>query len=168
MNDKTFNYKGFYGSIDFDVEASLLYGKILHVRDLVNYEGDSLSQLRVAFEEAVDDYLETCVSLGKSPDKPYTGSFNIRIGPDLHRGLAIFAGNHDKSLNLVVTEAIRAKLNPKVDLLQIHHEHEHNHNHEYNLETKTIPSSISEFEIQSTEASWANDIQFNSLLPKQH
>jgi predicted HicB family RNase H-like nuclease len=40
------------------------------------------------------------------PEQPFKGVFNIRINPDLHRSIAVYAMEHDKSLNAVVEEAI--------------------------------------------------------------
>jgi len=148
MNNKTFNYNGYYGSIDFDLDERILHGKILHIRDLVTYEAESVEELEKEFIAAVDDYLETCAELGKDPDKPYTGSFNVRIECELHRQLAILAANQGKKLNQVVLEAVRAKLNPKVD--EVHVNHDHNVNLIVNIpddQVKTVVSSSANSEI---------------------
>ena len=81
---KTMNYKGYLGSVEFSLEDNCLFGRLLHVNDLVNYEADSPVLLKKAFKEAVDDYLATCKQLGKEPDKFFKGSFNVRVTPGLH------------------------------------------------------------------------------------
>lgn len=124
MTDKTIKYNGYCGSIVVDLEGGIMHGKILHIRDLVTFEAESVDKLKGEFKAAVDDYLDTCTELNKDPGKPYTGSFNVRIGPELHRGLAILAANQGKKLNQVVLEAVRAKLNPKVDEVHVNHDHE--------------------------------------------
>ena len=45
---------------------------------------------------------------GKQPNKPFKGSFNVRVGPNLHRAAVIAAG--EKKLNQFVCEAIEEKL----------------------------------------------------------
>lgn len=40
------------------------------------------------------------------PKKPYKGTFNVRIKPELYRTLAVYTLEHDKSLNAAVEEAI--------------------------------------------------------------
>lgn len=92
-------YKDYVGSIEFDLEENNLCGKLLHIRDLVTYEADSPADLKVAFEEAVDDYLEDCLAEGQEPDKPFKGSFNVRISPTLHRELALEAKSRNVTLN---------------------------------------------------------------------
>ena len=112
MND-ILQYKGYYASVHFSAEDDVFYGKLLGIDDLVNFEGDSVKQLKKAFHEAVDDYLETCEELGKEPNKTYKGSFNVRISTDLHKAAAIFASLHNISLNDFVKTAIDYALQNK-------------------------------------------------------
>lgn len=58
-------------------DDEVFYGKILGINDLVNFEGASVKQLKKAFKEAVDDYLELCAEIGKTPEKTYKGTFNV-------------------------------------------------------------------------------------------
>jgi len=107
---KTMNYKGYLGSVEFSLEDNCLFGRLLHVNDLVNYEADSPVLLKKAFKEAVDDYLATCKQLGKEPDKPFKGSFNVRVPPELHRASVMVATQEEISLNEFVTRALREKI----------------------------------------------------------
>ncbi len=106
---KPLNYKGYLGSVDYSLEDGCLHGKILHVNDLVTFEAETVLQLQQAFEEAVDDYLQTCEDLDKEPDRPFKGTFNVRVTPDQHRNVAIEAAKQGVSLNRWVAEAIDAK-----------------------------------------------------------
>jgi predicted HicB family RNase H-like nuclease len=92
-------YKGYYADINFSAPDEVFYGKLIGINDLVNFEADSVKELVKAFHEAVEDYLETCVEIGKPPEKTYKGSFNVRIPADLHRKAAIFASIKKVSLN---------------------------------------------------------------------
>ncbi|MBS1665063.1 MAG: type II toxin-antitoxin system HicB family antitoxin [Bacteroidetes bacterium] len=105
MND-ILQYKGYYASLHFSSEDEVFFGKILGIDDLVNFEGASVKELKKAFREAVDDYLETCEALGKEPNKTYKGSFNVRIPTDLHKEAAIFASINNISLNDFIRTAI--------------------------------------------------------------
>jgi predicted HicB family RNase H-like nuclease len=58
---------------------------------VIGFHGDSVAELRAAFEEAVDDYLATCKKLGRSPNKPYSGQFRLRLAPSLHARAAMLA-----------------------------------------------------------------------------
>ena len=68
---KTMSYKGYLGTVECSFEDNCLFGRLLHVNDLVNFEADSPEALHQSFEEAVDDYLETCKQLRKEPDKAF-------------------------------------------------------------------------------------------------
>ena len=101
------SYKGYYGSVEFSNEDNVFFGRIIGVSDRITYEGDNAGDLRRDFEDAVDEYLETCLQLGKEPEKNYKGIFNVRIAPTLHRQLAAFSASHGKTLNAAVEEAIK-------------------------------------------------------------
>lgn len=105
MND-ILEYKGYYASLHFSSEDEVFYGKLLGIDDLVNFEGASVKELKKAFHEAVNDYLETCKELGKEPNKTYKGTFNVRITTDMHKEAANFAAIHNISLNDFVKTAI--------------------------------------------------------------
>ncbi|WP_163836857.1 hypothetical protein [Spartinivicinus ruber] len=52
-------YKGFQGSVEYSADDDLLYGKVLAVEPLINYEGSTMDELKAAFEAAIDSYLES-------------------------------------------------------------------------------------------------------------
>jgi len=115
MND-ILQYKGYYASVHFSAEDDVFFGKILGIDDLVNFEGASVKELKKAFHEAVDDYLETCKEIGKEPNKTYKGSFNVRIPTSLHKEAAVFASILNVSLNDFVKTAINYALLHKDDV----------------------------------------------------
>ncbi|WP_313327871.1 type II toxin-antitoxin system HicB family antitoxin [Pseudomonas qingdaonensis] len=129
MSKKILEYKGFQGSVEFALEAGVLHGKILLIDDLVTYEADNITELNEAFRESVDDYLATCQELGVQPNKPFSGTFNVRIGAILHRDLARQAQREDKSINDFVREAIDCHLNGR------HQEVHHHYNDHLGYET---------------------------------
>jgi predicted HicB family RNase H-like nuclease len=102
----TLTYKDYIGTVEYDADNELFFGTIHGINDLVNFEGTSVQELKTAFEEAVDDYLETCESLGKTPNKTYKGSFNIRVTTDLHRKSALIAAKKNVTLNDFVKWAL--------------------------------------------------------------
>ena len=118
-----FDYKGYQGSIEVDVESNLLHGKILFVTDLVTYEAKDVAGLRREFEAAVDDYLTTCKQLGRDPQQPFSGAFNVRVGPQLHKAAAIRAQQDGVKLNGLMVSALEQYLNR----VTVQHEHKHDH-----------------------------------------
>lgn len=106
MNN-TIEYKGYLGSVEFSEEDGLFYGKVMGIRSLISYEGETAKELLEDFHGAVDDYLETCVAEGKQPEVAYKGSFNVRISPELHKRLVVYATAHQMSLNSYIEETLK-------------------------------------------------------------
>ena len=100
-------HKGYFGSARYDDEERIFFGRIEFIRALVSYEGTDVKSLRKAFEEAVDDYLDLCKEKGVEPEKPLKGSFNIRVGPELHRKLVAGASRSKMPLNRYVAELLK-------------------------------------------------------------
>ena len=110
MKNQCFNYKGFNGSIETSLEDGILYGKVLFINDHVSYDADTITALKTEFEAAVDDYLQTCEALNIEPCKPFKGSFNVRVGSELHKNIANQAAQEGVSLNELVKSALEERL----------------------------------------------------------
>jgi len=102
----TLKYKGYVGSVAYSEPDLVFFGKIEGIDDLVNYEGESVTELTAAFHEAVDDYLAYCEDHGLKPEKSYTGTFNVRISPMTHREIAYLASEEGISINAFVKKAL--------------------------------------------------------------
>jgi predicted HicB family RNase H-like nuclease len=100
------SYKNYNGTVEYSKEDSCLFGKVVGIKSLLSYEGNSIKELQKDFEMVIDEYLSDCEERGVQPEKPYKGTFNVRISPELHRNIAVYAIEHGKSLNAVVEEAI--------------------------------------------------------------
>lgn len=102
----TLTYKGYAARVEFDAEDRIFHGRIAGIRDIVTFHGESVKELLAAFEEAVDDYLETCEKLGQQPNKPFSGRMMLRLPPETHAAAAMAAEANGKSLNQWATEVI--------------------------------------------------------------
>ena len=111
----TFNYKGYIGSIEASPEDACLYGKLLLINDLVTYEAQTVSELEKEFKKSVDDYIKTCKKLGREPMKPFKGTFNIRIGKELHKEAALFAAMLGITLNEYIRKAVSKQIRKDED-----------------------------------------------------
>jgi predicted HicB family RNase H-like nuclease len=103
-------YKGYYGSVDYSKEDKVFFGKVEFIKGLISYEGTDVKSLNQAFEDAVNDYLETCKRQKLEPQKPFKGSFNVRVGTELHRKAMILAQKKDSKLNRIIVEALKQYL----------------------------------------------------------
>ncbi len=101
------NYQGYSARIDYDDEDGIFTGRIAGITDTVGFHADTVEGLRAAFQEAVEDYLETCAYLGKEPQKAFSGQVMFRIDPEVHRKAALAAELAGKSLNQWAEEALK-------------------------------------------------------------
>ena len=99
-------YKGFMGKVEFDDEAGIFHGEIINTRDVITFQGESVSDLTKAFRDSIDDYLAFCNDRGEDPEKPYSGQFVAWISPELHRQASLAARLSGKSLNAWVIEQL--------------------------------------------------------------
>ena len=106
----TLQYKGYTGSVEFSEEDDCLFGKVLGVRALISYEGQSIPELKKDFQESIDDYLEMCRAEGMEPEKSYKGTFNVRVSPEIHRDAAICAAESGLTLNSFVAQALSSAI----------------------------------------------------------
>lgn len=105
MNN-TIQYKGYIGSVEFSEKDKIFYGKVMGIRSLISYEGESARELLEDFHGVVDDYLESCKAEGKEPEVAFKGSFNIRLSPELHKRIYIYAAAHQMSMNRYIEEIL--------------------------------------------------------------
>jgi predicted HicB family RNase H-like nuclease len=103
----TMTYKGYAARIEYSDEDECFIGHIAGIQDVVGFHGDSVAILREAFEEAVDDYLETCEKLNGAPQKPYSGNLMLRIPPEIHAAVATAAEVSGKSINQWATDTFK-------------------------------------------------------------
>lgn len=103
-------YKGFLGSVEFSKDDNCLVGLVQFVPHSLAYMGDSVAEITQMFEASVDDYLAHCKETGVEPDKPFRGTFNVRIAPEQHRAVAIAALKAGQTLNSWISDAVSAKL----------------------------------------------------------
>ena len=106
-------YKDYEGTAELDIARGICRGKILFIDDLVTYESKFPGKLQKEFKAAVDDYLETCAAVGKEPQRPLRGLFNVRVAPGLHRAATLRAVSDGVSLNEIVARALDAFVNVK-------------------------------------------------------
>ena len=104
-------YKGYYGSIEFNKEDKRLYGSVLGMtKDSISFEGNTVEELENDFMNAIESYLEGCRELGIKPRKGYNGVLNIRIPAEIHGKLAIISERTGISINAFIRDSIEKRL----------------------------------------------------------
>ena len=99
-------YKGYLGIVEYDSEAKIFHGDIINTRDVITFQGKTVNEIEQAFKDSINDYIAWCEEEKVEPEKPYSGKFNIRLSPELHRQIAVMAKKMRVSLNSFVEKAI--------------------------------------------------------------
>ncbi|MDR1607912.1 MAG: type II toxin-antitoxin system HicB family antitoxin [Deltaproteobacteria bacterium] len=103
---KTMTYRGYAARIEYSAADDCQIGRVAAINDIISFHGDSLNEIRDAFEASVDFYLKTCAESGREPNKPYSGRIFLRLPPELHARLAVEAKNQGQSLNSFLVEKL--------------------------------------------------------------
>lgn len=100
-------HKGYPAQIEYSDEDGCFVGRVAGIRDIITFHGDSVEDLRAAFEEALDFYLDSCEERGERPNRAYSGKLMLRVPPMVHDAIATCAEGSGKSLNQWATEALK-------------------------------------------------------------
>lgn len=92
-------YRGYAAAVEFDSDDMLLVGHVAGINDVIGFHASTAEELVAAFHDAVDDYLEACVQVGKKPEKEFSGNVQFRLTPALHYRVARAAELAGKSIN---------------------------------------------------------------------
>jgi predicted HicB family RNase H-like nuclease len=103
----TMNHKGYAARVEYDPDDEIFFGHLAGINDIIGFHADNVQDLKAAFREAVEDYIETCAKIGKSPEKPYSGKLMVRIAPEVHANAALAAQLSGKSLAAWAEEKLR-------------------------------------------------------------
>jgi len=116
MKNKLLEYKGYFASINVSIEDECVFGKVEFINDSIVFGADTIPELKATFESEVDEYLAFCAEVGKEPDKTMTGTFNVRVGEELHKQALIRAKTDKVSLNEIVKKAIDQYVNSPTEI----------------------------------------------------
>ena len=99
-------YKGYIARVEYDDEAQLFHGQVMNLRDVITFQGRSVTELRKALRGSVDDYVAFCAARGEEPEKPLSGKVLLRLTPEIHRAAMLAAAQRRRSLNAWASEVI--------------------------------------------------------------
>ena len=110
----TMTYKSYTARIEYDERDNIFAGRILGIRTIISFHGETVAQLRAEFELAINDYLADCKERGVHPEKPASGRLLLRVPPELHGRALVAAQAAGKSLNQWATEVLQDAAQPSV------------------------------------------------------
>lgn len=103
----TMSYRGYTARVEYDERDNILVGRVLGIRSIISFHGETVATLRKLFEAAVKDYLADCESQGVAPEKPASGKLLLRVPPEIHGKALVAAQASGKSLNQWATELLK-------------------------------------------------------------
>lgn len=95
----TMNHRGYTAKIEFDERDNIFVGRVLGLRTMISFHGETVAELRAAFEIAIDEFLRDCKEQGVRPEKPASGKLMLRVPPEVHGAALVAARAAGKSLN---------------------------------------------------------------------
>ena len=110
MISSLMEYNGYHAKVEFDQEDHIFIGHVLGINDSLNFHGESVKELTQSLHECIDNYLDYCQKIGKDPEREFKGSFNVRIKPEQHKKIALYAANEGITINQFVSRAIDDEL----------------------------------------------------------
>jgi predicted HicB family RNase H-like nuclease len=102
----TMSHKGYTARVEYDDRDNIFVGRILGIRSIISFHGETVSKLRAEFEHAIEDYLTECKQRGIKPEKPASGKLLLRVPPEVHGKALVAAQAAGKSLNQWATELL--------------------------------------------------------------
>jgi len=126
MTTPLLTYKEYKGQFEVDIEAGIIFGRVLGIRDVITFKGKTVEEATQAFKDSVDDYLDFCQEIGEKPNKPFSGKLPFRTTPEVHRQIYIAAKKTGKSINAwmedvverATEEELRDRSSPQSDVIR--------------------------------------------------
>jgi len=100
------NYKGHQAIVSYDPEAEIFHGEVINIRDVITFKASNQEEIEKAFQDSVDDYLDFCFERGEKPCSPVSGSFMLKITPELYQKIYQKAQAEGKTINSWVEEKL--------------------------------------------------------------
>ena len=101
------NYKGYIGHVEFDDKNEIFVGEVINIKDVITFQSNKADALKQEFIHSIEDYIAFCAERNESVEKPFSGKFNLRIPPELHREAYIAAKHSGVSLNSWVCHVLQ-------------------------------------------------------------
>ncbi len=102
------DYKGYIGEAVYDDEMGMFAGKIVNAKAIGTFYGKTVEELENEFRETIDYYLDLCQRKSLEPEKPFSGRFNLRLTPELHRKIYIASSDEGVSINRWIKDKLES------------------------------------------------------------
>lgn len=104
-------YRGYYATLEIDLDAKMIVGRVANVRAALLFEGETPSEAERDFHATIDDYLDDCKARGIRPEESFSGTLQVRLDSRAdHQALATLAVRKGSTINAEVKLAVKAHL----------------------------------------------------------
>lgn len=103
---KLMEYKGYHANIYYDADDELFVGEVIGLADSLSFHGTSVQEMQERFASCIEDYYEFCRENGVEPEKEYSGLFNVRVSPEVHRLLVLQAAENGVTMNRYIANLL--------------------------------------------------------------
>lgn len=110
MTHNIIEYKRYIALLELDLDEGIIIGRVINTHETISFHAENLNQIKEVFHNVIDTYLIACEEENIMPSRPYSGKFNLRITPDLHRELSVKAAEENVSLNDLTIQLIKTGL----------------------------------------------------------
>jgi predicted HicB family RNase H-like nuclease len=104
----TLTYKGYTAAVRLDLRDGILHGRVLGIRDVIDFHAERADEVAREFQTSVDAYLAACAQWGDPPETPAPGKFLLRTTADRHALITRAAQVAGKSVNEWAEETLTA------------------------------------------------------------
>ena len=98
--------EGYKAAISYDPEIEMFRGEFLNLNGGADFYAADAKALKVEAQASLRVFLEVCKEQGIEPARNYSGKFNVRVKPELHKVLAMYAEAEHSSLNSIVVDSM--------------------------------------------------------------
>lgn len=97
---------GFKAIIQYDSEIEMFRGEFVGLNGGADFYASNITDLKNEGRKSLEVFLEMCREDGVNPRKEYSGRFNVRISPELHKEIVAVAAAANKSLNQWIADML--------------------------------------------------------------
>ncbi|PQJ95387.1 type II toxin-antitoxin system HicB family antitoxin [Chromatium okenii] len=95
----TMIYRGYTAHVEYDERDQILFGRVLGIKAIIGFHGETVAELRQDFENAIDFMIEDCHKNGKNPEQPVDGKIMLDVPPEVHGAVLVAVQTAGTSLN---------------------------------------------------------------------
>lgn len=99
MLNNMLRYGGYIAEIGYDDSADSFHGRVIGMRDVIDFYGRTPEELRKEFAASIEAYLSWCEEEGEKPEKTWLGKLTFRPTEEQRRRFAAAAAARRMSVN---------------------------------------------------------------------